>query len=144
AENVRFRVELLQDWLATESQRLSALVTAHAAQGTSPVLFGHCTERTAAPLSQKTWSRVFDAVGLKLETPAVGCCGMCGVFGHEAAHVEESKGVYAMSWQPKILAAQQRTCLATGHSCRSQVHRTDHLHLRHPVQLLLERVSLAQ
>jgi Fe-S oxidoreductase len=142
SEAIQFRVELLQDWLAAESNRLSALATSQGAESAPPILFGHCTERTAAPLSQKTWSRVFEAVGLRLETPAVGCCGMCGVFGHEAAHVEESKGVYAMSWQPKILAAQQRTCLATGHSCRSQVHRTDHIELRHPVELLLEHVTL--
>jgi FAD/FMN-containing dehydrogenase/Fe-S oxidoreductase len=143
AAEIRFRVELLQDWLDANASRLRDLAPKSSRTNPEhPILFGHCTERTAAPEAQKSWERVFGAVGLTLETASVGCCGMCGVFGYEASHVAESKGIYAMSWQPKLMAhAKQRTQLATGHSCRSQVHRIDGTRLRHPVELLLERLE---
>jgi len=143
ADQTRFHVALLQDWLNTKHQRLQELAKElPPPKGARPILFGHCTERTEAPLSQKSWQHLFEAVGYDLELASVGCCGMCGVFGHEAAHVDESKATYAMSWQPRLQEhSDSRSRLVTGHSCRSQVHRTDGIKLRHPVELLLERMS---
>lgn len=140
---VRFRVQLLQEWLEAHTDRLSVLELAPMTLPSPPLLFGHCTERTAVPTSQKSWQRVFESVGLDLEVASVGCCGMCGVFGHESAHVDESKGVFALSWQPQIQAsdAAGRLAVVTGHSCRSQVHRNEARSLRHPIQLLNERVA---
>lgn len=147
-DSVRFRIELLQDWLDTQRDRIAQLAKARSADAAAdgaarPLLLGHCTERTAAPASQNSWQRVFAAAGIELEPANVGCCGMCGVFGHEAAHADESKGVYAMSWQPRLRAttAQGRPVLVTGHSCRSQVHRCEGLRLRHPVELLSEALD---
>ena len=54
------------------------------------LLFGHCTERTEEVESQKQWQVVFRAFGLELQPQATGCCGMCGVFGHEV--LENSAG----------------------------------------------------
>ncbi len=139
-ESIRFRVELLQDWLDKERPRLRRLAPQTSRSAPTPLLFGHCTERTAAPLSEAAWVRVFQALNLELETANVGCCGMCGMFGHEAKHVDESKALYAMSWQPKLSTlAEQRIALVSGHSCRSQAHRVDGMSHRHPVELLLER-----
>jgi FAD/FMN-containing dehydrogenase/Fe-S oxidoreductase len=141
-EAVGYRVELLQDWLQTQNERLRALTAKHRSSNVErPVLFGHCTERTQEPRSQKSWQNVFQAAGIELLDAQVGCCGMCGVFGLEANHAAESRAIFAMSWQPKLIAhSPQSERLATGHSCRSQVQRTEGLRLRHPVELLLERV----
>lgn len=140
ADAIRFRVELLQDWLDKERPRLRGLAPQTSQVTPTPLLFGHCTERTAAPLSEGAWVRVFRTLNLDLETANVGCCGMCGMFGHEAKHVDESKALYAMSWQPKLSSlVEQRVSLVSGHSCRSQAHRVDGTRHRHPVELLLER-----
>lgn len=143
-DSIQFHIELLQDWLDTHRDRLVSLTSAHnASDSTRPLLLGHCTERTAAPTSQNSWQRVFAAAGMDLELANVGCCGMCGVFGHEAAHADESKGVYSMSWQPKLHSTteQSRTIVVTGHSCRSQVHRCEGTRLQHPIELLNQHLT---
>lgn len=141
---VRFRVLLIQEWLDSVRDRLREF-SGHSTADLdrpSPVLFGHCTERTSTPDSEAAWRRVFDAVGLKLESANVGCCGMCGVFGHESAHAQESRAIFGMSWQPKLAALDHRRApLATGHSCRSQAKRIDAIALRHPIECLLERLG---
>jgi len=135
------RVELLQDWLDEHRDQIEALAPRdRAGSGQRYLLFGHCTEKTAEPAAQGAWQRVFAAAGLDLDLAEVGCCGMCGVFGHEAAHAEESRGIYKMSWQPKLAAAKASgtRVVVPGHSCRSQVHRVDDTIEQHPVQALIE------
>jgi Fe-S oxidoreductase len=96
-----------------------------------------------APAAERAWEKVFAAVGVSLSIPSVGCCGMCGVFGYEAIHAEQSRQIFALSWQPKLEAegVNRDTYLVSGHSCRSQIHRIDGSTHRHPVQALLERLT---
>lgn len=141
------RVELLQEYLCAHSAELSESCAPTLGESRASFeLFGHCTERTFAPQSGQAWQRVFQAAGLSLELADVGCCGMCGVFGHEAEHLAESKGVYAMSWGKALSqqAAANGLMLATGHSCRSQVKRFSDFTPRHPVQVLNELAGSAR
>ncbi len=145
AKAVPFRVQLLQEYL---SERLPELAekAGIVAQGERPALrlFGHCTERTAEPKSQAQWQRVFKALGVELDVVPVGCCGMCGVFGHEAEHLEESRGVFAMSWEKALAGVPRRgdgAPLVTGHSCRSQVKRFAGFVPRHPVEALRDLLA---
>lgn len=138
-----FRVQLLQEWLVSQQQRVRAHLKSRGYRGPSETAFslmGHCTEKTLEPGSQRQWQQLFELFGLKLELVPVGCCGMCGVFGHEASHRDESLGVYEMSWRkrlPREPELRQRY-LAAGHSCRSQVERFEGEPLRHPAEVLLE------
>jgi Fe-S oxidoreductase len=86
---------------------------------------------------------VFRAFGLKLEPQATGCCGMCGVFGHEAEHYGESRGVFELSWAARLAKepAAQRSVLAPGHSCRSQVKRFAGFVPRHPIEALRDALQ---
>jgi Fe-S oxidoreductase len=102
-------------------------------------LFGHCTEKTIAPASQKQWVEAFARLGLVLEPIATGCCGMSGAFGHERLHREESRGIWEMSWARWLGDASD--VVVTGYSCRSQAHRFADLSLRHPAEVLLERLA---
>jgi Fe-S oxidoreductase len=141
---VQFRVYLIQEWLGTQTEKLVEIAKKSRLTTRKPLtLFGHCTEKTMAPLAEKTWERVFDAVGIDLKIPNVGCCGMCGVFGHEAIHLEESRGVYALSWQSPIGTAKTSPSeyAISGHSCRSQVHRIDGIQFAHPLTALLARLD---
>ena len=99
-------------------------------------LFGHCTERTANPKAMERWQRLFEALGVTLEVIEVGCCGMCGFYGHEAEHVEESKGIFAESWAKRLKGLHPDEVLATGYSCRSQVKRCAGFRPRHPAEAL--------
>ena len=127
-----FQVALLQEWLA--GQQLSAAAT----QTSGFRLLSHCTEQALVSKSPALWAKVFSALGVPLELVKAGCCGMCGVYGHEAVHRADSLGVFALSWQPKIESTPDRTrLLATGHSCRSQVERALGFAPLHPAEALL-------
>jgi FAD/FMN-containing dehydrogenase/Fe-S oxidoreductase len=136
-EAAGFRVALPQEFLVEHLDR----VRSHAGEeiGGPHRLLGHCTERTASAGSQRAWVSVFEAMGLRLETVAVGCCGMCGAWGHEARHASESKGIYRMSWEGIVEGseAEPEKLLATGHSCRSQIKRMAERSVKHPAEALV-------
>jgi len=129
-----FKVLLVHEWLS--SIALPPVKTQAAEQ--SFALFAHCSEKTALPASEQTWQSLFRQVGLQLSPVAVGCCGMAGTFGHEASHLEQSQGLYKLSWQDKIAGYKPEQVLATGYSCRSQVARMGAFKPKHPLQVLAE------
>ncbi len=141
-----FKVLLLQEWLREQLERIrGTLSTSHYALAStkSYTLLGHCTERTAVPPSQSDWKTVFAAFGLNLKIEDVGCCGMCGVYGHEKAHVAESRGIFSMNWGPRLsqAKAQSENILVSGFSCQHQARRFGDHDGRHPVFALLDAVS---
>jgi len=138
-KDLGFEVELLQELLV----RIVPEVKSGAAPSERYRLFGHCTERTLAPASQKQWAIVFARLGLGLDLVSTGCCGMSGAFGHERIHREESEGIWELSWGRWLGdgEADPSRVLATGYSCRSQAHRFGKLSLRHPAEVLLAHLS---
>ncbi len=139
-----FRVLLLQEYLSQKLPELApALESLRRATPSSLSLFGHCTEKTEEVKSQEQWQKVFRAFGIELLPQNTGCCGMCGVYGHEAIHYVESRGVFEMSWGnrlPKDALARGKV-LAQGHSCRSQVKRFAGFVPRHPMEALRDALS---
>lgn len=129
-----FHVLLAHEWLLDISLPVVSESTKEFA------LFAHCTEKTALPLSEKHWQQIFYSMGLKLTPVSVGCCGMAGTFGHEASHLEESRGIFKLSWEQAIAKFDQEQILATGYSCRSQVDRLEQFKPKHPIQLLLSKL----
>jgi len=138
--DIGFRVALLQEWLAEQ-----ALVRPEATVKTEQApyrLLSHCTEQALVTRAPALWAKVFGALGVPIELVKAGCCGMCGVYGHEAAHLEDSLGIFALSWKRKIDPAQDRArVLVTGHSCRTQVERGLGFTPLHPVEALLAALS---
>jgi FAD/FMN-containing dehydrogenase/Fe-S oxidoreductase len=138
-----FKVLLAHEWLLSfikKETTLNANISADLNENDKKQtfkLFSHCTEKTALVNSENEWLVIFNHFGLSLEKVSVGCCGMAGTYGHEKSNLENSKGLFELSWQHKItdLAAEQ--ILATGFSCRSQVKRFTELKARHPVEALL-------
>jgi hypothetical protein len=78
---------------------------------------------------------------------------MCGAYGHERIHAEESRGIFEMSWRPTLeriegeadaatssngVAASEP--MTTGYSCRSQTKRFAGRDLRHPIEVLARHV----
>jgi Fe-S oxidoreductase len=139
--------EFLQKRLAEKSaaspkeaaaEKTSAAAVKAAAETPGFRLLSHCTEQALVAKAPAQWAAVFGALGVRLEIVKSGCCGMCGVYGHEAAHKRESLGIFDLSWKRKIDPDGDRDrVLATGHSCRTQVERTLGFTPLHPVQALL-------
>jgi Fe-S oxidoreductase len=129
------QVHLLQEWLATQLHRIAPR------QGSATLrLLPHCTERTNAPGAVRDWQALFAHLGLRLEVPAAGCCGMAGTYGHEARNRATSEAIYGLSWAHHVADAPGCTLLADGYSCRSQAKLVDGVNLRHPVQALLDHI----
>jgi len=136
-----FRVWLLQEWLAEQE-----LTGKPASGGAGFRLMSHCTEQALVTKAPALWAKVFGALGIPLEIVKAGCCGMCGVYGHEVAHKDDSLGIFALSWKGKIDCSRDARdrALATGHSCRTQVERALGFTPRHPAQALLSVIERAE
>lgn len=135
------KVQLIQEWLATQTEALAANTELFHSGDYS--LLAHCTEKTNAVSSIKDWQTVFAALGQKLAVIETGCCGMAGTYGHETANVETSKKIYQLSWSTVVSnPANKDRLIATGYSCRSQVKRMDDVKLPHPLQVLLAQTKV--
>ena len=136
-----FSVLLAHEWLLSfiKQDRVfkASLAPTELSNGKAFKLFSHCTEKTALVNSENEWQTIFEHFGLTLEKVSVGCCGMAGTYGHEKTNLDNSKGLFELSWQPKVEALTSEQVLATGFSCRSQVKRFSELKARHPVAAIL-------
>jgi len=133
-----FEVLLAHEWLITEIHKGNTLNLNGCKNDVKYKLFAHCTEKTALANSENEWIEIFSAFDLTLEKISVGCCGMAGTYGHEKSNLENSKGLFQLSWQPKLAKLSSEQVLATGFSCRSQVKRLGHERARHPIEALLQ------
>ncbi|MBM7046203.1 FAD-binding and (Fe-S)-binding domain-containing protein [Rhizobium lusitanum] len=124
---------LPQEWLAAN---LGRLAPADVMRRTAFRLLVHCTERSNIPASANQWKNVFDALGVDLETPNVGCCGMAGTFGHEVRNRPISEKLYAMSWADAVADHAGRQAMATGYSCRCQTKLIDCKTIPHPLEII--------
>ncbi|WP_240722657.1 FAD-binding and (Fe-S)-binding domain-containing protein [Poseidonocella sp. HB161398] len=127
---------LPQEFLAAEAAGGRAFPQA---PGGTVAVFAHCTEATGAPAARSDWAAVFAAVGLEAGTPATGCCGMAGMFGHKARHQKMSRRLFDLSWTGPL--AQAREAAATGYSCRCQAERLTGRALRHPLGMIADRLE---
>jgi FAD/FMN-containing dehydrogenase/Fe-S oxidoreductase len=98
-------------------------------------LFGHCTEVSLAPERMGSYRSMLEAAGFDVQTEATTCCGMAGIFGHEAESQEMSTALFDMGWRPKLEFGDPVHRCASGYSCRSQSKRFGHT-LTHPIQVL--------
>lgn len=128
-----FSVSLLHEWLVKQPIPKTA-------QSGQYALLAHCTEKTALPATEKAWQQIFGQAGLSLTPVSVGCCGMAGTYGHEAQNLDNSKALFAMSWQQPLAQYGVDNVVVTGFSCRSQVKRLLGDKPKHPLQVLLQRL----
>jgi FAD/FMN-containing dehydrogenase/Fe-S oxidoreductase len=134
------KVQLVQEWLAGQKTPLRGVKPDQKNGGFK--LLAHCTERTNAAPSIRDWQSVFAAFGQSLTPVDVGCCGMAGTYGHEAANLATSRRIYGLSWSQVVNDPAERDRLvSTGYSCRSQVKRIDGQVLKHPAQALLDLIQ---
>jgi FAD/FMN-containing dehydrogenase/Fe-S oxidoreductase len=133
-----FNVLLAHEWLVSFIKQQEPLTRCDESSQTTYKLFSHCTEKTALVNSENEWLTIFNHFGLTLEKVSVGCCGMAGTYGHEKTNLDNSKGLFELSWQPKLTELSSEQILATGFSCRSQVKRLTELKAKHPVQALVD------
>ena len=136
-----FNVQLAHEWLLSFIKQDQNVKVDVKDKPQAFKLFAHCTEKTALVNSENEWLEIFNHFGLTLDKVSVGCCGMAGTYGHEKSNLDNSKGLFELSWQPKLEKLSSEQILATGFSCRSQVKRLTELKARHPVEALLAALT---
>jgi FAD/FMN-containing dehydrogenase/Fe-S oxidoreductase len=108
--------------------------------GGRALLHSHCHEKALA-FAAATRRALAAVPDLELEELDAGCCGMSGVFGYEAAHYDVSVAIAERALLPAVRAARPDTVvLATGTSCRSQIHDLSGRAALHPLEFLAERL----
>ena len=86
------------------------------------LLHGHCHGRATNGLAPE--QKLLERVGLDVDVPDSGCCGMAGAWGYEADHFEVSRACAECVLLPAVRdAAPQTLLVASGFSCRSQVEQ---------------------
>jgi len=138
--DLNFQVLLIEEYLA---QILPQLELPQLSASRLIKLFAHCTEKTSLPAAEGMWVAIFKSFGLELQVEPVGCCGMGGLYGHEAKHRQSSFQIFDLHWRDRLLQAEQEGAwvLATGYSCRSQVKRFEGYKPLHPLELILDLIQ---
>jgi FAD/FMN-containing dehydrogenase/Fe-S oxidoreductase len=100
---------------------------------------GHCHHKATAGLG--TEMDILRRLGLDIEIPEAGCCGMAGSFGFEKEHYDLSMRCGERALLPAVRAAASETLIiADGFSCQEQIAqatRRQPLHLAQVIQLAL-------
>ncbi|MEC3909451.1 (Fe-S)-binding protein [Sphingobium sp. CR2-8] len=103
-------------------------------------VLGHCTEQALRPDALRQWEAIFAHFGIPAAVEQTGCCGMAGMFGHRTNNRAMSHRLFDMSWRQVVERSPEQT-VATGFSCRCQIHRMMHTRAPHPAEALLAHLS---
>nr|WP_299242290.1 FAD-binding and (Fe-S)-binding domain-containing protein [uncultured Halomonas sp.] len=103
------------------------------------LVHGHCHHKAIIGMSaEKT---LLERMGLEVEMPDTGCCGLSGAFGFERDHYEVSMAAGERVLLPAVREAREDTLvISNGFSCREQIqHATGRrpLHIAEVLQLAL-------
>jgi FAD/FMN-containing dehydrogenase/Fe-S oxidoreductase len=103
------------------------------------VVHGHCHHKSVMGTADE--DALLKDLGLEVEQPEPGCCGMAGSFGFEAGHYDLSMKIGERNLLPAVRKAGDDTLvIADGFSCREQIEQGTGrrpLHLAQVLQLAL-------
>ena len=105
------------------------------ALGRKALVQGHCHHKAIMKFDPE--EALLRRLGLDLEHPDSGCCGMAGAFGFERRHYELSMRMGERVLLPKVREASPDTLIiANGFSCREQIEQTTGRQTLHLAQIL--------
>jgi Fe-S oxidoreductase/FAD/FMN-containing dehydrogenase len=108
-------------------------------KGGSAIVQAHCNHH--AVIGFKTEMELLGRLGLDVERPPQGCCGMAGSFGFAAETYDVSQLIGERVLLPTVRAAPpDMLILADGFSCREQIEQGASRKTTHIAELLEERM----
>jgi Fe-S oxidoreductase/FAD/FMN-containing dehydrogenase len=86
------------------------------------LLHGHCHHKATGGIGGE--QKLLEAMGMEVDAPDSGCCGMAGSFGFEAGHYDVSMACGERVLLPEVRkAAPDTLVVADGFSCRTQIEQ---------------------
>ncbi len=105
------------------------------------LLHGHCHHKAVLKIGDET--SLLQKMGVDLQAPDTGCCGMAGPFGFEKEKYAVSQAVGERVLLPAIRKASPQTLIvADGFSCQEQIVQATGrraIHVAEAIQLALRR-----
>jgi FAD/FMN-containing dehydrogenase/Fe-S oxidoreductase len=100
------------------------------------LVHGHCHHKSVMGLDAE--QRIISQMGVQIDLPESGCCGMAGAFGFERGeHYDVSVACGERLLLPKVREADEQTLIvADGFSCRTQISQGTGRHPLHLAQLI--------
>jgi Fe-S oxidoreductase len=107
------------------------------------LLHGHCHQKALMGMSDE--EAVLRNMGVTLDFPDSGCCGMAGSFGFEADKFAISQAIGERALLPAVRAAATETLIVTdGFSCREQIEQATGRRPLHLAEVLKMALNAAR
>ena len=134
AKRVAAAAELAESWFAHHLNDNGLSLALPASVG--KVLFHpHCHQKALVG-AKGTADALKLLPGADVAVLDSGCCGMAGAFGYEKEHYDLSVRIANLALLPALRAEPNATVVATGTSCRHQIHDLTGRTALHPLELL--------
>ena len=140
AHRLAGQVTSLAEFLATHGDGRAAARPA-ALTGRRALHHVHCHEKALSDRDDE--AVMLQQLGLDLERPDTGCCGMAGSFGFERGHEGISRAIGERVLLPAVRAADPGTLIvADGFSCREQIRQETGREALHLAQVLQRQLRV--
>jgi FAD/FMN-containing dehydrogenase/Fe-S oxidoreductase len=138
AKKLAENVFLLEEFIAREMEAKRILPSAFTEEKKLLKLHGHCQQKAMSSLvaAKKALSL---PLNFEVQLIPSGCCGMAGSFGYEAEHYDLSMQIGELVLFPTVRAqGMDVEIVASGTSCRHQIHDGTQRHARHTAEVLFD------
>lgn len=104
------------------------------------LLHGHCHHKAVLKFNAQV--EFLKRMGLEIDDPQAGCCGMAGGFGFEADHYDVSVAAGERVLMPAVRSAAPTTWIVTsGFSCHEQILQQAHREALHFAEIVAEAID---
>ncbi|MEY3854053.1 MAG: (S)-2-hydroxy-acid oxidase [Bacteroidota bacterium] len=138
AKELASHVFLLEEFIAREMEAKRILPSAFTEEKKLLKLHGHCQQKAMSSLvaAKKALSL---PLNFEVQLIPSGCCGMAGSFGYEQEHYDLSMQIGELVLFPTVRAqGMDVEIVASGTSCRHQIHDGTQRHARHTAEVLFD------
>lgn len=136
---VNEKVQLFDAYLLSKARELHELVGS-TLNNQKFLYHGHCHQKAAC--DAQAIPKLFNSFdGVLCKMVQTGCCGMAGSFGYEVEHEELSESIAKLGLIPAIESHSGSVVMASGMSCRHQIHDLTDQQAKHPAEVLLSFVE---
>jgi Fe-S oxidoreductase len=138
AQALSKNVLLLEEFIAREADAKRIDKSVFTTEKRLLKLHGHCQQKSMSSLVSAKKALSLPA-NFEVQLIPSGCCGMAGSFGYEQEHYDLSMQIGELVLFPTVRAqGPEVEIVASGTSCRHQIHDGTQRHAKHTAEILFE------